>query len=188
MLERQPPRLPQLQPGTGCSTPAAGCCAASRSTSAPILSPLLLAPGGPRQIKMRAAPRCAGTWARTQRPPPGSGGPARSWAGASCAGPARHPRPTPCPPAATTSLEAEGSMLKGSRISSWMILTALGQRLMLMMMVARTQTHLHQPWRLDRCNHSLKVPAPARVRHAVTVVRVVWDVKLASAGVGAPCI
>ena len=29
-----------------------------------------------------------------------------------------------------------------------------GQRLMLMMMVTQTQTHLHRPWRLDRCNHS----------------------------------
>ena len=34
----------------------------------------------------------------------------------------------------------------------------LGQHLMLMMMVTRTQTHLHQPWRLNRCNYS-SIPA-----------------------------
>ena len=41
-----------------------------------------------------------------------------------------------------------------SRILSWTDLTSLGQCLMLMMMFTRTQTHLLQPWRLNRCNHS----------------------------------
>ena len=53
---------------------------------------------------------------------------------------------------------AQGSMqlfmwqadIVGSHISSWTVLTFLGQRLMIMMKVTRTQTHLHQPWRLDR--------------------------------------
>ena len=45
-------------------------------------------------------------------------------------------------------------ILWGSHISSWIVLTSLGQRLMIMMMVTRTQTHLHQPWWLDRCNNS----------------------------------
>ena len=40
----------------------------------------------------------------------------------------------------------------GSRTLSWTVLTSLGQRLMLMMMLSRTQTH--QAWRLDRCNHT----------------------------------
>ena len=44
--------------------------------------------------------------------------------------------------------------LWGSHISSWTVLTFLGQRLMIMMMDTRTQPHLHQPWGLDRCNHS----------------------------------
>ena len=42
----------------------------------------------------------------------------------------------------------------GSHISSWIVLTTLGQRLIIMMLVIRTQTHLHQPWRLDSCHHS----------------------------------
>ena len=33
-------------------------------------------------------------------------------------------------------------------------LDLLGAAPLLMMMVVRTQTHLHQPWRLDTCNHS----------------------------------
>ena len=51
---------------------------------------------------------------------------------------------------------AQGSMhlfrlvLWGSHISSWIVLTTLGQRRVLMMMVTRTQAHLHQPWRLYR--------------------------------------
>ena len=45
-------------------------------------------------------------------------------------------------------------LFMGSRTSSWTVLTILGQRLMLMMTVIRTQTHLHQPWRLDRCDQS----------------------------------
>ena len=43
-------------------------------------------------------------------------------------------------------------------VMGWIDLLGAGcpwQRLMLMKMVTRTQTRLHQPWRLDRCNHSI---------------------------------
>ena len=57
------------------------------------------------------------------------------------------------PPLLPCGCSCGSLILWGSRTSSWNKLT-LGHHAMLTMMVSRTQTHLHQPWRLDRCSHS----------------------------------
>ena len=45
---------------------------------------------------------------------------------------------------------ATSSVLNNSESKHFTLLTFLGQRLMLViMMLTRTRTHLHQPWRLD---------------------------------------
>ena len=58
------------------------------------------------------------------------------------------------------------------------VLTFLGRRLMIMMMVTRTQTHLHQPWRLDRCNHSF-IHICIRERPLCCCPRVGWYPQIA---------